>query len=1045
MALREGRFRSLRLSTRSSGNLNRLSSVSSWWSRVSVRKVRVQGPWSRPTMKEASSAMLLNVTGCILGFIRFAYFIAAFAVLSIHLIFPPVALRGVGGYSWEDYVAGVMEYIRFAFEVIASLVVAGDAVVTWSSLNGALESSSTFMAQIDLHPLLARTVLILIVCSSYSTPAETFIADTWSNTWAIAYLYLFAVTLASGVIMLIIFKIPGFADHAWLNYDRNPHKDCDETWTPVINLEAAPISQQKQNTSTRTVKLLCLVPPISALCLNVAALIFLSPEAIHRNPNSLGVWRAVVERILQLILCLILMGFIIYQIKKVKKKKIPSPIKACLMYVIINALTLVHLLTDVVWVEVPLYTLGLFAMVIPIFGFSLSTSVTEKKKRASYKVAWLAGFMKNFTQIGKWLRLSEVIAVILSLCGLVLAASALPLPWFRIHFENDPQLDTLMETIRKFNQSITDVTSELTRCIEMAEKEFKDITCEQMAGAAAGAAVAVIIPGVGQATKQILRIARYMRNFARKALSYKSQFYRLGSTLRKVKGVVNDVKKPLMVGITLENMGMIMFLMPVIITGIIVIFFAFWPRKLRSGNVLMGIKKSCLVLGTATLHLVVNSFGLVLFEVWGPMLAVIADGLPLTTAELVKERGWPLVEGGYACAVVASVIFFLQAVFSILRPGEEEPIVLSTGVSDKRKLIKRVGSDENIRRKLHIPDQKDLRRRSARTRTKIKKVTETLDESLKRMKMFRASMMDTAPPRAWILCLMITIIAVVLSIMAFTYEWMTFDPIMKPKWARLIAILHSESNSTMVLQDEIEKDSKDCIFDIDLNLKELLPTIISPEFIKLWRDLIKMLKSSVFNLFDFDFIDFNFRIWCPFLMKVIFSAPNLICCGLVVIGFITSFSVRASYYFPTHEVMSWISKISVFVLVGVMNTIIFITKIFAGTEVPFYTLNIKIHPGFYLSSAAAVLILLVWILLVVETLAPPMFVKRSKHESENDFEHSDDDAFESSERIDLGPKRIDLSPKVEGRRVVKSSSEVRIKLESVIEDNQNEASDPPVT
>jgi hypothetical protein len=82
----------------------------------------------------------------------------------------------------------ILSYSRFGFEVISSLVVAGDAVVTWSTLNGALGSSSTFMAQIDLPPWLARTVLILIVCSSYSTPAEAFIAKTWSETWAVAYL-----------------------------------------------------------------------------------------------------------------------------------------------------------------------------------------------------------------------------------------------------------------------------------------------------------------------------------------------------------------------------------------------------------------------------------------------------------------------------------------------------------------------------------------------------------------------------------------------------------------------------------------------------------------------------------------------------------------------------------------------------------------------------------------------------------------------------------------------------------------------------------------
>jgi hypothetical protein len=253
----------------------------------------------------------------------------------------------------------------------------------------------------------------------------------------------------------------------------------------------------------------------------------------------------------------ILIIFISYQINKKIKKKIPSPIKACLMYVIINALTLVHVLTKVVWVVVPLYTVGLFAIVIPIFAFSLATSITHKKERVTHKVAWIAGFLKNFTQLGKWLRLSEVIAVILSLCGLVLAGLALPLPWFKIHFEQDPELDNFVETIRKFNQSLHDVTYELTRFIEIAERQFKDITCEQMAAAAAGAAVAVIIPGIGQATKQILRIARYMRNFARKALHYKSQFYRLGSTMNKVKGVVNDVKKPLLVGISLENMGMV--------------------------------------------------------------------------------------------------------------------------------------------------------------------------------------------------------------------------------------------------------------------------------------------------------------------------------------------------------------------------------------------------------------------------------------------------------------------------------------------------------
>ena len=71
-----------------------------------------QGPWLRPTMKEATSAMLLNITGCFLGFIRFGYFLAAFLVITIHLIFPPVALSSAaGGDEWELYVAGTLEYM----------------------------------------------------------------------------------------------------------------------------------------------------------------------------------------------------------------------------------------------------------------------------------------------------------------------------------------------------------------------------------------------------------------------------------------------------------------------------------------------------------------------------------------------------------------------------------------------------------------------------------------------------------------------------------------------------------------------------------------------------------------------------------------------------------------------------------------------------------------------------------------------------------------------------------------------------------------------
>jgi hypothetical protein len=115
-------------------------------------------------------------------------------------------------------------------------------------------------------------------------------------------------------------------------------------------------------------------------------------------------------------------------------------------------------------------------------------------------------------------------------------------------------------------------------------------------------------------------------------------------------------------------------------------------------------------------------------------------------------------------------------------------VVFVAGVQNKRLLLKHVDSDENLRQRLRVPDAEQLKRRnvSVRTQTRIKKAKETLEESIQRMKMFRASMMDTAPPRAWALSLIITGTAVALSVLAMTYEWMTFDPIMKPKWARLL-------------------------------------------------------------------------------------------------------------------------------------------------------------------------------------------------------------------------------------------------------------------
>jgi hypothetical protein len=76
---------------------------------------------------------------------------------------------------------------RLFFEIVASIVIVGDAVVTWSTLNGALRSSSTFMAQFALPHWLTRTLLVLVVCSSYSTPAEAFISKTWSPYLASVY------------------------------------------------------------------------------------------------------------------------------------------------------------------------------------------------------------------------------------------------------------------------------------------------------------------------------------------------------------------------------------------------------------------------------------------------------------------------------------------------------------------------------------------------------------------------------------------------------------------------------------------------------------------------------------------------------------------------------------------------------------------------------------------------------------------------------------------------------------------------------------------
>ncbi|XP_064631741.1 uncharacterized protein LOC135490024 [Lineus longissimus] len=411
-------------------------------------------------------------------------------------------------------------------------------------------------------------------------------------------------------------------------------------------------------------------------------------------------------------------------------------------------------------------------------------------------MTWVKEFLKNFTHLGKWLRIGEVTAVVLALGGLMFAALSLPLPWFRIEFKQDLIMDELLDTIRAFNKSITQATKELEDFADLTRRSFKDLTCEELAGALAGAAVASFFPGVSQVIKQGMRIAKYMRALGKKMMHYKSLFYKLITLMRKIDGFADMVKKPLLVGVTMENMGMLMFLMPVIITGTIVIFFAFWPRKLRSGNWLQGKKKCCIVLGTATIHLAFNAAGLMLFEWWGPMLAQIADGLPLTSAHLVKESGWALVEAGFGCAIGASFIFFLQAFFSIFRPEPEIAAVPLKEVKTPHSLQKCKQGDNHFGSMPTLYRKKEDKSTTASS-SKLAKYSAScsqLDQCTSsgefnaklRWKMFRATMMDTAPPRAWCLSLILTFIVLWLSLEAVLQKWVTFDPTMKPKWAKIL-------------------------------------------------------------------------------------------------------------------------------------------------------------------------------------------------------------------------------------------------------------------
>ncbi len=51
---------------------------------------------------------------------------------------------------------------------------------------------------------------------------------------------------------------------------------------------------------------------------------------------------------------------------------------------------------------------------------------------------------------------------------------------------------------------------------------------------------------------------------------------------------------------------------------------------------------------------------------------------------------------------------------------------------------------------------------------------------------FRGAGLGTIEPRGWILSIIIMSVAVLLSITSVTKEWFTFDPLLKPKWARVV-------------------------------------------------------------------------------------------------------------------------------------------------------------------------------------------------------------------------------------------------------------------
>jgi hypothetical protein len=271
-------------------------------------------------------------------------------------------------------------------------------------------------------------------------------------------------------------------------------------------------------------------------------------------------WEEIIATSLQIVLCAVLLVFIFYQIKKRHKDRMPSPIKVSILYVVINAMASVHVLTSQTWLIVCLYTVCFAAIIIPVFAISVMRPVSDNKDVVSARFAWMKEFLKNFTHLGKWLRIGEVAAVVLAMAGLMFATLSLPLPWFRVDFEKDLNMDEFINTMRTFNESITQAKKELEDFGELTKKKFKKLTCEELVGALAAAAVISFIPGAGQALKQGVRVAKYMRALGQRMMHYRSLFYKMTVLMRKTIGLVDEVKKPLMVGVTLENMGMVSYM-----------------------------------------------------------------------------------------------------------------------------------------------------------------------------------------------------------------------------------------------------------------------------------------------------------------------------------------------------------------------------------------------------------------------------------------------------------------------------------------------------